>query len=115
MGLADRYKEELKKQGIDVKIDAYRPPKYHDKVIAFLIIVIIGTPFYYLVYNNYRSCTLFESPLPSINGSVISTASGLKCGTNTILYSVVIAIFIVICVLLFLKIRGVRRLGMKSL
>ena len=106
MGLADNYKETLKAQGYDVKVESYKKPKTHIKLIIFAIVVVIAVPASFFIFNNFNSCQTQVAQINNQNQTAISTSFSLKCATNTSLYSVAMVIAIAIAILLFLKIIG---------
>ncbi len=103
MGLADSYKETLKAQGYDVKLESYKKPKSHTKLIIFVIVVVIAMPSSFFIFNNFNACQMQVTQINGQNQTSLSTPFSLKCATNTTLYSVATVIGSVIAILLFLK------------
>lgn len=107
MGLADKYKEKLKEEGINANFATYRPKKDPTRLILAIVIVAIAVPSYLLVFQNYNSCSAYST---SVSGGAVSTNSTItnsfsfKCATNTALYSSVAALAIAVVSLLVLKI-----------
>lgn len=100
MGLADRYKENLRAQGIDVKLTLYKQKKNETSLIIFIISLMITVPTYTYLYLGYSSCAINEGailPGPGINSLLF------KCATDFGLYGAVAALLIAIIILLFIK------------
>ena len=108
MGLSDKYREELKSQGINVDIKGVKLKKDHTKWVLAAIAVIVAIPLYFLIFTNYNSCSISAAAL---SGGVSSAAGSFyfKCGLNSAMYSVSAAILIFLVVLIALKILRKRK------
>ncbi|MGC8533309.1 MAG: hypothetical protein ACP5MV_01620 [Candidatus Parvarchaeum sp.] len=113
MSLADKYKEELKSQGINVEINSIKIKKDRTKLILAIIGIALAIPIYFLIFTNYNSCSIYAAALSSTAGGTpsISGSFYFKCGLNAIMYSVSAAILIFIVLLIAVKIirRGKKR------
>jgi ABC-type Fe3+ transport system permease subunit len=101
MGLVDRYKEELKSQGIDVNIKGTKLKKDRTNLLLGIIGAAMAIPIYFLIFTNYNECTVYAGKI-----SGVSSATGsfyLKCGVNSMMYSVAAALLIFIVILVILK------------
>ena len=105
MGLADRYKEVLKNQGIKVNLTTYKPRPNHARLILTLITLALIIPSYIFVYQNYNACSLSAgtSSIAVGNSAIATNPLKLNCGIDTTLYSATIALIITIVMLLMLK------------
>ncbi|EEZ92994.1 MAG: hypothetical protein BJBARM4_0380 [Candidatus Parvarchaeum acidiphilum ARMAN-4] len=102
MGLSDKYREELKSQGINVEIQSVKLKKDHTKWILAAIAVIIAIPLYFLIFTNYNSCSISAAALSGSTSS-ISGSFYFKCGLDSAMYSVSAAILVFLIVLIALK------------
>ncbi|MCW1294425.1 MAG: hypothetical protein OH338_00070 [Candidatus Parvarchaeota archaeon] len=106
MSLADKYKEELKSQGINVEINSVKIKKDRTKLILAIIGIALAIPLYFLIFTNYNSCSIYAAALSSASGGVSSISGSFyfKCGLDAIMYSVSAAILIFLVLLIILKI-----------
>lgn len=107
MGLSEKYKEVLRSQGINANIESYKPKKDRTYLIIFIAAIIISVPSYFFVFQNYNSCSSAANYISTntgqSNSSAVTNSFSFKCGTNSILYSVTIALIIAVILLLILK------------
>ncbi len=104
MGLADRYVEQLKEQGIDVSLATQKKKKDRTRILIAAIVAAVAALLYSLIFVNYNSCTLTATALSSVgNSSIVGGSFYEQCGINTVMYSVAVAILIVVIALLLLK------------
>ncbi|EFD93168.1 MAG: hypothetical protein BJBARM5_0037 [Candidatus Parvarchaeum acidophilus ARMAN-5] len=114
MSLVDRYREELKSQGINVDIQGTKIKKDRTKLFLFIIGAAIAIPVYFLIFTNYNACVVYAGNLSAVSGGSSSALNGsfyLKCGVNSIMYSVAAALLIFIILLILMKIFVRRRAG----
>ncbi|MCL4376173.1 hypothetical protein M1558_01625 [Candidatus Parvarchaeota archaeon] len=106
MSLADKYREELKSQGINVEINSVKIKKDRTKLILLIIGIALAIPLYFLIFTNYNSCSIYAATLSSTTSSVSSVSGSFyfKCGLNSIMYSVSAALLIFLILLIALKI-----------
>jgi hypothetical protein len=110
MSLADKYKEELSSQGINVEITGIKIKKDRRKLILAAIGAIIAIPLYSLIFTNYSSCSISAAAL-SGGVSSLSGSFYFKCGLNSAMYSVSAAIFIFLILAITLKILKKRKVS----
>ncbi|MCL4398748.1 MAG: hypothetical protein M1322_04090 [Candidatus Parvarchaeota archaeon] len=108
MSLADKYREELKSQGINVEIKGIKIKKDRTKLILILIGIALAIPIYFLIFTNYNSCSIYALAL-SGGVSSVSGSFYFKCGLNAIMYSVSAVLLISIILLIILKVIRKRR------
>ena len=106
MSLVDKYKEELKKEGVEINIQGTKIKKDRTKLFITLIRIALVVPIYFVIFSNYNSCIMYATNLSgSTSSSTTLTGSFyLKCGVNSIMYSVSAALVIFIILLLILKV-----------
>jgi len=106
MSLADKYKEELKSQGINVEINSIKIKKDRTKLILSLIGIVLAVPLYFLIFMNYNSCSVYAATLLGTTGggSSLSGSFYFKCGLDAAMYSVSAAILIFLVLLIAIKI-----------
>ncbi|MEM0143166.1 MAG: hypothetical protein QXL94_04345 [Candidatus Parvarchaeum sp.] len=106
MSLVDKYKEELKSQGINVDIKGTKIKKDRTKLILAIIGILIAIPIYFLIFTNYNACIVSANDLSSSTAGPVSSAGSfyLKCGVNSIMYSISAALLIFIILLILMKV-----------
>lgn len=107
MGLVDKYREELKSQGINIDIQGTKPKKDRTKLFLAIIGIAIAIPLFYAIFTGYNACVLSASQLSSVSASPSSVLNGpfsFKCGVNSIMYSAAAALLIFIILMILLKI-----------
>ncbi|MCL4391610.1 hypothetical protein M1112_02855 [Candidatus Parvarchaeota archaeon] len=107
MSLVDKYKEELKSQGITVDIRGTNPKKDRTKLILIIVGLALSIPIYFLIFTNYNSCSAYAVSLSNStagSSSYTTESFSLKCGINSVMYSVSAALLIFIVLLILLKI-----------
>ena len=111
MSLADRYKEELKSQGINVEINSIKIKKDRTKLFLIIIGIVLALPLYFLIFTNYNSCSVTAAALSSTTKGISSISGSFyfKCGLNAVMYSFSAALIISIILLIILKIMRKRR------
>ncbi len=111
MSLADKYREELKSQGINVEIKSIKIKKDRTKLFLAIIGIVLAVPLYFLIFTNYNSCSVTAAALSSSTAGVSSISGSFyfKCGLNAIMYSVSAALLIAIILLIILKITKKKR------
>jgi hypothetical protein len=102
MSLQDNYREELRKEGVEVSLPKYKPKRDYSNLILALLVVAAAAS-YYLVFNGYMACTVSVSPYFS-NNSTTANSFAFKCGVNSILYAMAITLVIAIAGMLIFKI-----------
>ncbi len=111
MGLADRYKETLKNEGVNVKIDTYKRKADKTKLYVAIIVVAFGIPLFFMISQNYSYCTADATNiLHSYGGSGVGGSFYLKCGTNAALYSSAAFLVLAISAMLMIKIVKYRKM-----
>jgi len=111
MSLADKYKEELKSQGINVEINSIKIKKDRTKLIIAVIGIALAIPLYFLIFTNYNSCSVAAAALSGTTKGISSISGSFyfKCSLNAVMYSVSAALIISIILLIILKIIRKRR------
>ncbi len=114
MSLADKYKEELKGQGIKTDFKTFKPKKDRTRAIIVTVAIVLAAVSYSAVYQNYNACSMSANYLStsnagSTNSTPVNTSFSLTCATNLVMYSVTIALMIAIIVLLILKALRLRK------
>lgn len=106
MSLSDKYKEELKSQGINVEINSIKIKKDRAKLILIIIGIVLAVPLYFLIFTNYNSCSISAAALSSTTKGISSISGSFyfKCGLNAVMYSVSAALLISIILLILFKI-----------
>ncbi len=104
MGLADKYVEQLKSQGINVAIDSTKQKKPHTKPFIAAIGAAVAAVLYPLIFVNYNSCSISAGNLASANTSILKGSFSQQCAINATMYSVAAAFIIAILVLVLLKV-----------
>ena len=113
MSLVDKYSEELKSQGIDINMHGTKIKKDRTKLFLVIIGAAIAIPIYSLIFANYNACIVYAGSLSTSSAGSSSSLMGsfsLKCGTNSVMYSVSAAILIFIILMLILKILRTRKM-----
>ena len=111
MGLADRYKETLGGEGINVKINATKKDRDRTKFYVALVIFVFGLPLFFMISQNYSYCTTTTASITRTYGeNGVNGSFYLKCGTDTTLYSVVALLVLVIAAMFMVKIIKYRRM-----
>jgi hypothetical protein len=109
MSILDKYKETLKEQGINTRLATQKHLKPNIYFIVLLAAAIIAAPSYFLLYENYNTCSIYSVGITGGTASrgIIGPFS-LNCATDFALYSVVASLIIIIISLLFLKVLKIK-------
>lgn len=104
MGLIDRYKDSLKREGIHENLQVYKVRHNRKNVFLVLLVLVVGIPTYFLIFRSYGACTVNAKALSLVNtSSVLNNGFSVGCGVDAAMYAVIAALAIALLVFIVLK------------